>query len=338
MKQTLLCALTIICYFLIVWGKRKLLSKFNKPIITALGVISEIVIFLGFIYIIAIIMEFDFTFSSINMTEFFEAEGSNIVFSIVVIIISSTILGIIKTLLFRNRKFKRIEGINIEQAKKRYTTMSKVIMSLSRYIIYIICVIVILGIWGVDVMPALAGLGIVGLVVGLGAQKLIGDFVSGIFIVFEHHFDVGDTIEVGDFKGTVIDIGLKTTKIKNWEGHVKIIANSELTNIINDSVFNTTFSINVSVSYDLNPKLVMEKLDEGLKERFKNNPNIIDIPHTLGVATLGNSSVDIKINGTTTPEDHYQITRDILQAVKEICDENNFEIPYPQVVVHNGDK
>lgn len=97
-------------------------------------------------------------------------------------------------------------------------------MSLIRYAAYIICVIVILGIWKVNVMPALAGLGIVGLVVGLGAQKLISDFVSGLFVVFEHHFDVGDTIIVGDFKGEVIDIGLKTTKIRDWRGRVKIIA------------------------------------------------------------------------------------------------------------------
>lgn len=338
MKETLLCALAIIIYFVLIWGKRKLLSKKQSPVFTALGVILEIIFFIGFLVIIAIIMKVDLSQPHSSFTDFFESQGTNIVWSTVVIIVCSTIIGVCRSLLFRNRKFKPIDGIDHEQAKKRYTTMAKLTYSLIRYLVYIISIIVILGIWGVDVMPALAGLGIAGLVIGLGAQKLIGDFVSGIFIVFEHQFDVGDTIEVDGFKGQVIDIGLKTTKIKNWEGHVKIIANSELTSVINDSVYNTTFSISVSISYDLNPKEVMKKLDEGLKKRFENYPNIIELPHTLGVATLNESSVDIKINGTTKPEAHYQLTRDILEAVKEICVENNFEIPYPQVVVHNGDK
>ncbi len=338
MKETILCAVAIILYFIITWGKRKLLSKFHTPMATTVGVFLEIIIFIGFIAIILLIMHFDFTTLKPNLKNFFEQQGSRIVWTIVVIIVCSTFLGIMALLLQRKRKFRQIEGINAEQAKKRYTTMSKVILSLIKYLTFIVCIIIILGIWGVNILPALAGLGIAGLVIGLGAQKLIGDFVSGIFIVFEHHFDVGDTIEVGDFKGTVIDIGLKTTKIKNWEGHVKIISNSELTNLINDSLYDTTFSIEVSISYDLNPKVVMEKLDKGLKERFKDNPDIIEIPHTLGVASLGESSVNIKINGTTAPENHYQITRDILGAVKDICEENNFAIPYPQIVTHSGDK
>ena len=95
-------------------------------------------------------------------------------------------------------------------------TIDKVIISLTRYVVIIIAVVAILGLLGADVMPALAGLGIAGLVLGLGAQKLITDFISGLFIIIEHHFDVGDIVEFGGFKGEVIDLGLKTTKIRNW--------------------------------------------------------------------------------------------------------------------------
>lgn len=337
MKETLLCALAIVMYFLVVWAKRKIFKNLHKPLFTFLGITIEVMIFIAFILLIALISGYKFNATSDKFTNFFERQGSNIVWTIVTIIIASTILGIMRALIFRKRTFKTTSIISAEQAEKRYTTMSKVIMSLINYLVFIICIIGILGIWGVDIMPALAGLGIAGLVIGLGAQKLIGDFVSGIFIVFEHHFDVGDVIEVGSFKGTVIDIGLKTTKIKNWQGRVKIIANSELTDLINDSLYDTTFSIEVSVSYNLNPRLVMEKLDAALKAKFEGRSEIVNVPHTMGVAALDDSCVKIKINGTTTAEAHYQLTRDILEEVKAICVENNFEIPYPQIVTHNGD-
>ena len=207
---------------------------------------------------------------------------------------------------------------------------------MSKYIIFIICVIVVLGIWGVDIMPALAGLGIVGLVVGLGAQKLITDFVAGIFIVFEHHFDVGDTIEVGDFKGEVIDIGLKTTKIRNWKGQVKIIANGELTQLINDSNFDSSFDVLIDIAYQEDATKVMKMFDDELKEKLSGRPEIVKLPQTVGLASLGSSSVQIKIVGSTKAESYYQLSRDILTIIKDLCDKQNIEITFTQVVVHSG--
>lgn len=338
MEKTLYCIITIVVYFVLIFIKRKVMNKYHSPVAAFLGVFLEILIFLGFVIILAAISGFRFNYTEEELFKFFEERGSDLVWSIVVVIIASTWLGIAKTLLFRKRKLAKLPKEEAELIEKRSTTVAKVLMSLNRYLTYIICIIVVLGIWGVNVMPALAGLGIVGLVIGLGAQKLIGDFVSGIFIVFEHHFDVGDIIEVDDFKGEVIDIGLKTTKIKNWEGRVMIMSNSELSVIINDSVFDTTFGINIPVSYDLDPKLVMEKLNQGLEKRFKGQPNIISVPTCAGVNALDSSSVNILILATVKAETQYSIIRQLKQAVKEICEENNFEIPYQQIVLHKGDK
>jgi small conductance mechanosensitive channel len=173
-------------------------------------------------------------------------------------------------------------------------------------------------------------------VVGLGAQKLINDFVAGIFIVFEHHFDVGDTIEVGSFKGEVIDIGLKTTKIKNWKGEVKIIANGELTQLINFSNYDSSFDVLIDIAYKEDATKVMEMFDIELAEKLKDRPEIVKLPQTVGIASLGSSAVTIKIVGSTKSESYYQLTRDILNIIKNLCDKNNIEIPFTQVVVHQG--
>lgn len=327
MLETLYCIILIISYIVVNTTKKKILDKLENKGIATINICLDIVIFLSFLLGIALILGFDFSQFKVGFKDFIEFQGSSLIRSIIVLIIASTFLGITKTLLFKKYK-KNILDV------KRQNTISKVLMSLIRYATYIICIIVILGIWKVNVMPALAGLGIVGLVVGLGAQKLISDFVAGLFIVFEHHFDVGDTIIVGDFKGEVIDIGLKTTKIKDWRGRVKIIANGELSDIINDSLYNTVFDISVSISYGENIAKVREIIDKGLADKFKGRPELVDLPHTIGVGSLGDSGIEIVVVGTTKPESHYQISRDVRQEIKAICDSNNIEIPFPQLVVH----
>ena len=328
MLETLYCAIIIGIYFILTFAYKKLLEKADSPAMSIVKIIIEIILFLGFLLGIALITGFDFTQVYGNFDTFIEEQSSHLIWSLVVIILATTLLGIIKALLFRKR--------SNDSNEKRHNTISKILLSLSKYVVFIVCAVVILGIWGVDIMPALAGLGIVGLVVGLGAQKLITDFVSGIFIVFEHHFDVGDTIEVGDFKGEVIDIGLKTTKIRNWKGQVKIIANGDLTQLINDSNFDSSFDVLIDIAYKEDATKVMEMFDEVLKEKLSGRPEIIDLPKTVGVSSLGSSSVQIKIVGKTKAESYYQLSRDILCIIKELCDKENIEIPFSQVVVHQG--
>jgi small conductance mechanosensitive channel len=111
----------------------------------------------------------------------------DIIISVIIILFVSLLLKIVKIIL---KKSALREGPN----KKRRVTMLKVTNSLINYTVKIIALLVILSIWGVDVIPALAGLGILGLVVGLGAQSLIKDLIAGFFIIFEHNFDIDDVV------------------------------------------------------------------------------------------------------------------------------------------------
>jgi len=247
--------------------------------------------------------------------------------SVIVIFISITILKVAKV------GFTHISTKD-GPMKKRKQTITKVLNSIVKYVIAIIAILVVLAMWGINVAPALAGLGILGLVIGLGAQKFINDLISGFFIVFEHHFDVGDKIEVQGFKGDVFDIGLKTTRIRNWKGDVKIISNGEISSLIN---FSRNFSIAIAefgIAYKEDVQKTIDLLKLELPKMRPEFPVMIEDPQVLGVIELASSGVNIRVIAKTLSEQHYAIERELRKRIKQILDANDIEIPFPQVVVH----
>lgn len=327
--MTVYCALVVIAYFLLVWGKNKLADRVPHRFATIVSIILDVLIFGAFLLGLAGITGFNFETLGPNLKTVIEQQGMNIVWTLITIIIGTTFYNIVRGIVHFRRKKSMIDA-------KRQKTISKVIMSLTKYFIVIVDVIVILKIWGMDILPALAGVGIAGLVIGLGVQKFINDFVSGTFIIFERHFDVGDIIEVDNFKGEVIDIGLKTTRIRNYLGQVKVIANGELTNIINDSIYNTVLDLHITFAYKENIESVMKLLDVELAKRFAGYEDIVIPPHCIGVQELGASGVTIRVNTTTKPEQQHDIGRKMRQVIKEIFEENNVEIPYNKLVIIDG--
>jgi small conductance mechanosensitive channel len=218
--------------------------------------------------------------------------------------------------------------------QRRKKTIAKVSTSIARYAIGIISILVILAIWGINVLPALAGLGILGLIIGLGAQKFINDLIAGFFIVFEHHFDVGDVIEIQGFKGEVTSIGLKTTKLRNWKGDVKILSNGEISNLLNYSLNPSTAVIDFRIAYKEDIDKTIELLNIELPKLRSILPDMIEDPKVIGVINLNSSSVDMRVVAKTQNEKHYGVEREIRKQIKYILDKNNIEIPFPQVVVN----
>ena len=266
-----------------------------------------------------------------DIVEFVLIKIGDLILSIIIILFVSFILKVIKIIL---KKSAQREGPN----QKRRITMLKVTNSLINYTLKIIALLVVLAIWGVNVLPALAGLGILGLVVGLGAQSLIKDLIAGFFIIFEHHFDIGDVVEINGFKGKVIDIGLKTTRIQNWKNDIKIFSNGSITESINYSIADSIAVIEFGVSYDTDIQRTIDLLTQELPKYKDMLPEIIEVPTVLGVTDLASSSVNIRVIAKTKPESQYNVERKIRQGIKEILDANDIEIPFPQVVVHEKAK
>lgn len=221
---------------------------------------------------------------------------------------------------------------------RRAVTLAKLVQSIIRYVIFIIAAIFIINFFGVDLTALLAGAGIAGLIIGLGAQSLISDFLAGLGIAFENYYELDDVVEIKGFKGTVIEMGLRSTKLLNWKGEVKIIANGEIKEIINYSRSFSMAVVKVVISYDEDIDKVISLLEEKLPAMNESFPEIIEGPNVIGVTELQDKGVEIQINAKTKAEGHYAIERALRKRVIQILSERNIRIPYPQIVFQESRK
>lgn len=327
---------TLILLFGFITLENRFIKKREDSLKKGIIILSYVISFILFIAatgFILYIWEYDLlTYLSgvgTDLVDILNASIGRLISSALVFFIAMLVLRISKITL---KRIEKKEGPN--QRRKR--TVSRVIRSIIKYTVSIASIIIVLAIWGVNVGPALAGLGILGLVVGLGAQKLINDIIAGFFIVFEHHFDVGDKVEVKGFKGEVIDIGLKTTKIKNWKNEIMILANGEIASLINFSKDLSVATIDFGISYQEDMQKTMDILNLELPKLRQTYTEIVEDPICLGVTNLNSSSVDMRVICKTLNEQHYGVERAIRKRIKELLDENGIEIPFPQVVVHQS--
>ena len=210
----------------------------------------------------------------------------------------------------------------------------EMLCSLIKYAAIIVLLFFVLKTLGVDTTAILAGIGILGLVVGLGAQPLIADILAGLFIVFEHLFDVGDIIVADGFRGTVKEIGIRTTQIVDTGGNVKIINNSDLKNIVNMTNQLSLAICDIGIEYGES----LERVEAILKENFAAIkaaiPDIKEGPFYKGVAELGDSAVVIRFAAMCEEGARYQVERDMNRQFKLLFDKNNINIPFPQIVLN----
>lgn len=252
---------------------------------------------------------------------------------LLIIIVSQIVVKVIKTAI-ANVFNLRIKS-PLRYSEKREETLSRLIQNVVTYVIYFIALIMILEEMSVPVKSLLAGAGIVGLAVGFGAQSLVKDIITGFFIVFEDQFAVGDYVKIGQFEGTVEEIGLRTTKIKNWTGEVHILPNSSIIEVTNYSLHNSIAVVDVSIAYEEDIDRAEQMIQEYLKTIENKYEEIVSPPEVLGVQMLGSSDVMIRIIAETLPMNHVKIARVLRKEVKQYLDEHGIEIPYPRMVLLN---
>ena len=218
---------------------------------------------------------------------------------------------------------------------QRAVTVAALICNLINWIAAIIAVIIVLSNFGVDTTAIITGAGVLTLVVGLGMQSLISDIVAGLFIVFENEFNVGDIITIDGFRGEVVAIGIRTTKLKA-AGNIKIYNNSEIKGVLNQTQEPSLVKTLIDVEYGERlpeiEKIIKEHVGE-LKITGAVDPVSYD-----GVAALGASGVTLQFTCHCHESDIFAATRSLNGAVKNMFDEYGIGIPFPQVVVHNSDK
>ncbi|MCI8588928.1 MAG: mechanosensitive ion channel family protein [Bacilli bacterium] len=255
-----------------------------------------------------------------------------VLYIIVAVLINGTLKRIIKTIIEAKEK-------NLEKGSYNYKkseTLKTLINNFLKYIIAVFCILAILTVYGVDVSSVLAGLGIVGVVLGLALQDFAKDIIAGIGIVLEDQYAIGDVITVNDFTGEVTFLGLKTTRIKSWDGKVKIIANHNITEIINHNMKSSMAIVDIGVAYESNLDRVEKVLNELAKELTETLPDLKGDVKVLGIEKMDNSSIVYRITAPTKSLAHYNVQRLMRKEIKQCLEKAKIKIPYPQVEVHHG--
>ena len=217
------------------------------------------------------------------------------------------------------RRLLPAEGLD-EMTRRRRSTMAPVVRSGFTYGVYFGTAVLILASLGFNPLPFLAGAGILGLVVGFGAQSLINDVVSGFFILFENTYLVGDVIEAGGGKGVVEAIEFRTTKIRDVDGRVHIIRNGDVKDVINYSKDYTLAVVPVDVVYDADLRSVFSILKEA-GERFRaENPDALEDTAIDGITALGASSMTVRTSTRVKPGRQEAAAAALRLSIKEALD------------------
>lgn len=270
-------------------------------------------------------------------------DWNKIVLPIMVILGAMLFFQLTKTI--TKRLFKASSArMNNTQRRQRVDTIRTLVVSIEKYVVIFVAVVIILSIFGVNVTSMVAGLGIMTAIVGLAFQDLAKDVIAGISLATENQFDVGDNVEIHGFRGNVISLGLKTTKIMSYKGNIKCIANRDITEVTNFSDKDGLAEVNVGVAYKHKSEEVEKAFDivrENLAKNTMQNPaleNSLGEMAVNGITDFGDSAIMWRVSMPCKANTAIGIERAMRREIKSVFDKQGIEIPFPQVVVANVKK
>ena len=219
--------------------------------------------------------------------------------------------------------------------RHRTATLLTMIASAMKYIAAIVIICWGLSLLGADVGTTVASLGILALVIGFGAESLISDLVTGVFMLFENQYNVGDYIEVAGFRGRVTEIGIRTTSIEDPGGNIKIINNSSMTNLLNRSNRNSRAVSTIGIPYGTDLEALEKKIPAMMDDILVRHADImLAAPVYLGVDELASSSVNLKFVVEVDDKNIFAAARALNRELFLEFRTAGVEVPFPQVDVH----
>ncbi len=222
----------------------------------------------------------------------------------------------------------------LNHSERRQRTISRLLQSIISYAVYFSAIVAILSSLEIKIAGLLAGAGIVGLAIGFGAQSLVKDVITGFFIIFEDQFGVGDYIKINGAEGTVVEIGLRTTKINGATGEQFIIPNGSIGEVVNYSVNNSKIFIDLQMTSDAD----FEKAESIIKKYLESLPDVhkelVTVPAFLGVQNVKGTEVTIRIVAETLPQQQYGVARTIRRDVTRLFEENNIPMSHPKMMLY----
>ncbi|MDF2067501.1 mechanosensitive ion channel family protein [Bacillus sp. Cr_A10] len=255
---------------------------------------------------------------------------------IFILIASAIVVRVGKRLL--KRVFSVRERSPLAYSERRQNTLLKLLQNILAYAVYFTAILAVLSTFNINVAGLLAGAGILGLAVGFGAQSLVKDVITGFFIVFEDQFAVGDQVMIGQSTGVVLEIGLRTTKVKSYTGELHIIPNGNISEVINYSIYNSLALIDISISYESDIQSVENMIREFLQDLPSKYEELVKVPDLLGVQNVAATEVILRVVAETLPNQQHGVARNIRRDIKNYLDEKGIEIPYPKMVLYQSKK
>lgn len=285
--------------------------------------------------------------------EFWESTASRILdwasdnlLGIILILIGGFIAS--KILDFSLRKVKKgisyhlqkDEKTNPQEREKRTDTLLGILKGVGKLFIWTMVIIIVLKKLTIDIGPLLAGVGIVGLAVGFGAQELVRDVISGFFILVENQIRTGDIAVLNDTSGKVEHIGLRTITLRDFSGNVHVFQNGKINTLTNMSKEWSAVVFDIGVAYKEDTDkvaAVIQKVGDDLRNDPEFGVSILEPIEIFGVDSFGDSAVIIKCRLKTKPGEQWMIGRQFRSRLKKAFDHESIEIPFPHRTIYWGE-
>ncbi len=229
------------------------------------------------------------------------------------------------------------DHVTDEAEKKREDTIIHVFSGAFGVVLWTAAAMMIVSEFGIDIGPLIAGAGIIGVAVGFGGQYLIRDVISGLFMILENQYRVGDSVCLNDTCGVVEEISLRVTVLRDLDGVVHHIPNGEIKLTSNKSKSFSRINLNVGISYESDLKKAIATIEDVGKKMAKDRTwktKLKKRPTFLRVDDLADSAVVLKIVGETKPGDQWAVTGELRKRIKLAFDKAGITIPYPQLTIH----
>jgi small conductance mechanosensitive channel len=229
-----------------------------------------------------------------------------------------------------SRALATATGLDRERHLQRTLTMASLLKSIVTFVIALITVLTVMAIVGIPLGPLLASAGVGGVALGFGAQSLVKDFLSGIFMILEDQYGVGDVIDTGEAIGTVEEVSLRVTRLRDGAGVVWYVRNGEIIRIGNKSQGWSTAIVDIPVAYSENLDKVLPLIREVVHEMDQSpdwQGQLLEEPNVVGVESMTGNVVTIRVIAKTAPEKQYGISREIRERVKAAFDQNGIKAP-----------
>lgn len=237
----------------------------------------------------------------------------------------------------------RSENFKTERDEKlRKKTLTSTVNTAIRAVIWVLAILLIMTEFGFNIGPLMAGAGIVGVALGFGAQSIVADFLKGFFILIENHYRVGDVIKINnDVSGTVERVTLRETVLRDLDGRVHHIPNSEIKTSTNMTMEFANVNLDIGVAYETDIEMlekIVNEVGQSMQTDSEWGDKILEAPKFLRISDFGESAMIIKIVGKTVAMKQWAVTGELRKRLKIAFDKNGVEIPYPQRVIRQMSK